>query len=54
MATTGMPTAYFQSTGRVVDALAYVPMKARKNQFWTVIIDRQSADVLAFLPLDSF
>ena len=43
-----------QSTGRAVDTLVYVPMKARKNQFWTVIIDRQSADVLAFLPLDSF
>lgn len=43
-----------KSTGRTTDRLAYVPLKGRKNQFWTVIIDRQSTDVLAFLPLDSF
>ncbi len=43
-----------QGTGRAAPALAYVPLAARKEQFWTVIIDRQSADVLAFLPLDSF
>ncbi len=43
-----------QGTGRATEALAYVPMRARKEHFWTVIIDRQSADVLAFLPLDSF
>lgn len=43
-----------QGTRRAATDLAYVPLAAPKGQFWTVIIDRQSADVLAFLPLDSF
>lgn len=43
-----------QKTGRPAEDLAYLPLAARKEQFWTVIIDRQNADVLAFIPLDSF
>lgn len=43
-----------KSTGYAIDSLAYIPLKGRKNQFWTVIIDQQNADVLTFLPLDSF
>ena len=43
-----------KGTGRPTEGLGYVPLQGRKEQFWTVIIDRQSADVLAFLPLDSF
>ncbi len=43
-----------KSTGHAIDTLAYVPLKGRKNQFWTVIINRQNADILIFLPLDSF
>jgi hypothetical protein len=33
--------------------LAYLPMVGRKT-FWTVLIDTVTADVLAFMPLDSF
>jgi hypothetical protein len=42
-----------QSTGRTADTLAWVPMIGRKT-FWTVFVDPASAQVLAFLPLDSF
>lgn len=42
-----------QSTGRSADTLAWVPMIGRKT-FWTVFVDPVTAQVLAFLPLDSF
>lgn len=41
------------SVQRDEDSLAYVPMVARKV-FWTVVIDAKSADILGFLPIDSF
>jgi len=41
------------STGRPADALLYLPMTGRKS-FWTVLIDATTAEVLAFMPLDSF
>ena len=34
-------------------ALAYVPMIDRQF-FWTVLVDRSSAEVVGFLPLDAF
>ena len=34
-------------------ALVYLPMIGRKS-FWTVLLDPASAEVLAFMPLDSF
>lgn len=40
-------------TGRNPDTLAYVPMVGRKS-FWTVLVDAQTAQPLAYLPLDSF
>ena len=39
--------------GRPVSDLAYVPMVGRKT-FWTVVLDAQTADILGFLPIDSF
>jgi hypothetical protein len=42
-----------QASGRSPDALAYLPLVGRKS-FWTALIDRRTADVVAFLPLDSF
>jgi hypothetical protein len=39
------------STGRTADRLAYLPLAARKT-FWTVLLDRESAQVLAYIPLD--
>lgn len=42
-----------QQIGRPVSSLAYVPMVGRKT-FWTVVLDAQTADILGFLPIDSF
>jgi hypothetical protein len=40
-------------TGRQAEALAYLPMVGRKS-FWTVLLDPVTAEVLGFMPLDSF
>lgn len=42
-----------QQTGRPITALAYMPMVGRKT-FWTVVLDAQTADILGYLPIDSF
>jgi hypothetical protein len=42
-----------QKAGRKADGVAYVPMIGRQNA-WTVFVDAASADVVAFMPLDSF
>lgn len=42
-----------KASGRSADALAYLPLVGRKS-FWTALIDRKTAEVVAFLPLDSF
>lgn len=42
-----------RASGRAPEALAYLPLVGRKT-FWTALIDRKTADVVAFLPLDSF
>ena len=41
------------SIGRTPQSAVYLPMTGRKD-FWTVFLDPVSADVLAYLPLDSF
>jgi hypothetical protein len=41
------------ATGRDPRTLAYVPLAGRKS-FWTVFIDAGTAQVVAFMPLDSF
>jgi hypothetical protein len=41
------------STGRPADTLATLPLVGRKS-FWTVFVDARTAEVLAFMPLDSF
>jgi hypothetical protein len=41
------------SAGRKPESLAYLPMVGRKS-FWTVFLDPVTAEVLAFMPLDSF
>lgn len=45
--------AELQKIGRSADGLIYLPLVARKT-FWTVVLDAKTADVVAFLPLDSF
>lgn len=39
--------------GRQSEKVVYLPMVGRKS-FWTVFLDPVSAEVLAFMPLDSF
>lgn len=41
-------------TGKAADKLVYLPMVSRTSSFWTVLLDADSAQVLAFIPLDSF
>lgn len=40
-------------TGRTAAQLLYLPMVGRKT-FWTVWVDKTTAEVLGFMPLDSF
>lgn len=40
-------------TGHKSETLAYLPMVGRKS-FWTVFLDPVTAEVLAYMPLDSF
>jgi hypothetical protein len=40
-------------TGRKAEELVYVPLVGRKL-FWTVLLDSKTADVVGFVPLDSF
>lgn len=41
------------STGRAAQGAVYLPMVGRKS-FWTVFLDPVTAEVLAYMPLDSF
>lgn len=38
---------------RATESVSYVPMVGR-DKFWTVLIDSNSTEVIAFVPLDSF
>ena len=40
-------------TGRKTESVVFVPMVARKA-LWTVLLDAKSAEVLGYMPLDSF
>lgn len=42
-----------QAAGHVPIAVGYIPMVARQT-FWTVLIDLNTAEILAFVPIDSF
>jgi len=42
-----------KSTPRPASSVGYIPMIAR-NTFWTVLIDSTTADIVAFVPVDSF
>jgi hypothetical protein len=45
--------AILQRAGRRADNTAYLPLASRKA-FWTAFIDPVTADVVAYMPLDSF
>ena len=44
MADTGVPAQW----------LAYLPLLGREDKAWTAILDRRNAQVVAYLPIDSF
>lgn len=41
-------------SGRSLAELAYLPMIARKAEGWTVLLDARTAEIVDYLPLDSF
>ncbi len=42
------------SKERPAASVGYVPLNSRDSAFWTVLVDRQTAEVIAFVPIDSF
>jgi hypothetical protein len=46
--------AFLQRHGRDPARTSYLPMIARKEHAWTVFLDATTADVIGYLPLDSF
>lgn len=46
--------AALRRSGREAAAAAYLPLVARKADAWTVLLDATTAEVIAYLPLDSF
>ena len=46
--------AALRESGREAAAVAYLPLVARKSEPWTVLLDATTAEVIGFLPLDSF
>jgi hypothetical protein len=42
-----------KATGRTADGLQYLPVASRKV-YWTALLDARTAQVLGFVPLDSF
>jgi hypothetical protein len=43
-----------RKAGRDVAQTSYLPLIARKAEAWTVLLDARNADVVGYLPLDSF
>ncbi len=43
----------FRRKGRPDTAIGYIPLASRQT-FWTVLLDTQTAEVIAFVPIDSF
>jgi len=46
--------AMLREAGRDATAVAYLPVVARKAEAWTALLDARSAEVIGYLPLDSF
>jgi len=46
--------AALHQAGREAAAAAYLPLVARKAEAWTVLLDAKTAEVIGYLPLDSF
>ena len=43
-----------RKAGSGAASAAYLPMIARKAEAWTVLLDARTAEVIGYLPLDSF
>lgn len=39
---------------RPAASVGYIPLNSRDSNFWTVLLDRQTAEVITFVPIDSF
>jgi hypothetical protein len=46
--------AALQRAGRTAAQASYLPLVARKAEAWTVLLDARTAEVIGYLPLDSF
>lgn len=46
--------AALRNAGRDATQVAYLPLIARKAEAWTVLLDAKTAEVLGYLPVDSF
>lgn len=46
--------AAVQKSGKPAASVAYLPLVARKADAWTVLLDATNAQVIGYLPLDSF
>ena len=46
--------AELQKAGRSAAQASYLPLVARKAEAWTVLLDNGTAEVIGYLPLDSF
>jgi hypothetical protein len=46
--------AALRQAGREPGAAAYLPLVGRKAEAWTVLLDAKTAEVIGYLPLDSF
>lgn len=42
------------STDRPAGSVGYIPLASRDVAFWTVLVDTQTAEVIAFVPINSF
>lgn len=43
-----------RSAGRELHEVAYLPLIARASEPWTVLLDARTAEIVGYLPLDSF
>jgi hypothetical protein len=46
--------AALKQAGRTAADTAYLPLIARKAEAWTVLLDGKTAEILGYLPVDSF
>lgn len=48
---------FFENSEKIISKsseFGFIPLTARKNIFWTAIVDKKTANVVAIFPIDSF